>query len=191
MKSENWGGLTSLVASGVVLSGGGSNVVAAGFYTAAELLLLGCGQTVAGYSAGVGLLAVGNAVMASASADTATNMGLKFQFTAAAVTFGIGAARYPLQVASHKLAARHPVTATRLSIAAAQVQPWVGAVATMLIVPGLVAAVGGNNPRLATAYALWGAADILCGRVQDLIAPMLQCRRQAKPRPREQDHSPK
>jgi len=162
-RSENVGGLVSMLGSCLFLLGGDvSSVAVSASFLVAELILTRTGHTRAGYSIGCALFSLGDAlaVMTSVAQD---NGAFQATLVAMAATWLIGAARAPLAWLGGRTQ-RPAVVAV-----ADALQPIAGSATLVLRFPGLLAALVGGSFVGAAAVACWSAADILLGRLQSLM----------------------
>ena len=163
MRSENWGGVASLAGSLIfIVAGDVGSLGAMLAFLCAEGILTRFGHKTAGYSAGCALIASGGFALCFSEA-TAGNAPLKVTIALVAVTWILGAIRYPLEVVGgEKL--------KRLSVV---LQPVVGGLVLVQRIPTLFfAAVGGSYVMLA-ATCLYALSDVLTGRVHRFVVLLL------------------
>jgi hypothetical protein len=159
LRSENIGGLVSLIGSAMFLFGGDPNgIFATSIFLAAEVLLTRYGHSREGYSAGCFLLASGD-LLAANSLIAAGNRPFEVALVAMAAVWLVGALRYPLTLYGQR--------AQEIGLVkfGDRLQPIVGTAILALRVPGIVVAAAGLNYPGTTAIACWAAADILLGRL--------------------------
>jgi hypothetical protein len=161
--SENIGGLVSMAGSCLFLLGGDTSgfIITASFLVA-EIILTRSGHTRSGYSVGCALFSFGDA-LAVTSRVAADNRAFQIALAAMAATWALGALRGPL--------AWYGTQHDKQSLVrfADVLQPLAGVLTLALRLPGMIAAVSGGNLLGAVAVACWGIADVLVGRLQDII----------------------
>jgi hypothetical protein len=163
MRSENFGGLVSMVGSCLFLLGGdASGVVISLSFLAAEITLARSGHTRAGYSFGCALFSFGDA-LATTSQVAHGNPAFQITLAAMAAAWLLGALRAPVAWLGELFGK------TRLVAAADALQPIVGIVILVLRLPGIATAATGTNYLGAAAVGLWAASDILVGRLQFFV----------------------
>jgi hypothetical protein len=163
MKSENIGGLVSMAGSCLFLLGGDTAGIAISLsFLIAEIILTRYGHTRAGYSAGGLLFSFGDA-LAVVSAVASGNKGFQIALGLMAAAWLVGVARAPLAW----LGERHGNAG--MVKAADALQPIVGVSILLLRIPGIITGLAGGSYIGAAAIACWGAADILVGRLQDVV----------------------
>ena len=163
MKSENIGGLLSMTGSCLFLLGGDTNgIVVTLSFLAAEVVLARYGHARTGYSFGCAFFAFGD-TLAVWSEIASGNSLFQAALAVMAAAWTIGAARGPLAWWGAYLGKSDLVKA------ADSLQPIVGATILALRLPSFLAALTGANYPAAVAVAFWGAADILIGRLQNIL----------------------
>jgi hypothetical protein len=163
MKSENIGGLVSMAGSCLFLLGGDSaGIVIALSFLVAEIILTRYGHTRAGYSAGGLFFSFGDA-LAMISVVASGNKGFQVTLALMAGAWLIGAARALIAWLGQRRGSAAMVAA------ADALQPIVGIATLVLRIPGIVTGLAGGSYIGAAAIACWGAADVLVGRLQDVV----------------------
>jgi hypothetical protein len=162
-RSENVGGLVSMAGSCLFLLGGDTSgfIITASFLVA-EIVLTRSGHTRFGYSIGCALFSFGDAVAVTSNV-AAGNSIFQILLATMAATWAIGALRGPL--AWYGVRHDNP-SMVRFADA---LQPLAGVLTLALRLPGMIAAVIGGNFLGAAAVACWGIADVLVGRLQDIV----------------------
>jgi hypothetical protein len=159
-RSENYGGLVSLVGSCVFLFGGDATGVYTTFiFLFAEIVFTRFGHSRKGYSIGCMLISFGD-VLAAKSAIANDNEAFQFTLFAMAFIWGVGALRYPLASYGRRF------QKARFVKYADALQPAISLAVLATRFPGLLAAILGSNYLGATAISCWAAADVLLGRLQ-------------------------
>lgn len=170
--SENIGGVLSFTGSIIpIVSGDIHSIAAAIAFAVAEVTFMFKGHTHAGYSIGALAFAAGDIVLASSDA-VASNPALRTALLLMGAAWAVGILRAPL----HKLAMVEGLSPTFHRVAgdvSRLIQPTVGASCLALRLPGLVTAAMGGNYLIATAITLWGASDVLCGRLQSYVKALV------------------
>jgi hypothetical protein len=171
IKSENVGGLVSMVGSCLFLLGGDANGVAVSLsFIVAELILARSGHTRVGYSLGCALFSFGDALAVN-SAVAQGNWAFQTTLAVMAVAWMVGVARAPLAwFGEHS-------GKPRLVAAADALQPIAGLATLVLRIPGVVSAGAGANYSGAAAIVCWAVADILVGRLQDIVGQLAGIRK--------------
>lgn len=159
-RSENFGGLISLIGSCVFLLGGDTTgVIVTSIFLTAEIVFTRFGHSREGYSVGCLLICFGDA-LAARSAIANSNEAFQFALTAMAVVWGMGALRWPLAWYGNRFKENKFV---KLADA---LQPLTALATLTLRIPGFAAAIIGTNYLGAIAIGCWAAADILLGRLR-------------------------
>ena len=173
IKSENLAGYVSLAGSSSIILGQDQQCLAAALlFTTAEITLARAGHTRLGYALGAAGFAAGDAVLAF-SPILADNDQLKTALFVMAGTWAVGAARAPLAYAASRL--KTDKSRQALTTVADALQPIVGVAVLIQRMPGIVAAFSGGSGLVGTAMSLWGAADILSGRVHITAQRLYRC----------------
>ncbi len=171
MKSENWGGVASIVGSSIVaLSGDGESLASTVAFWAAEGVFTFFGHRSVGYSVGCFFFSAGDIALCF-SAATAGNYALRITMASIAATWLIGSLRYPAELAAFGLRDYIPVVSRAFDRVAQSIQPLVGGLALVQRLPALAtSAFDGKafmpSPIMFVATSFWAASDILCGRLR-------------------------
>ena len=172
--SENIGGLVSMAGSCLFLLGGDtSGIVISVSFLIAEIVLTRWGHLRAGYSFGGALFAFGDAVAVTSNV-AADNKAFQIALAAMAAAWALGVLRAPLAWLGERY------DRPGLVRFADALQPVVGVLILTLRLPGIIAAISGGNFLGAAAVTCWGIADVLVGRLQDMVR-RLTARKQPRP----------
>lgn len=177
MKSENWGGAISLLGSCfVALAGDTESIFSMIAFLSAELTALFVGQSTLGYSIGCLLFAGGDALLCFSRA-TADNLWLKYTMASIAMTWSVGATRYPAELIATPLETYAPRAGSLVRRYAQAIQPIVGAFMIVQRLPALfISAFNGTawmpNPAMFIATSMWAISDVLYGRVQHYVGKL-------------------
>ena len=168
MRAENWGGLISL--TGTLILGFGGDMQSVGamlFALLAEAIFVRYGDKTAGYSTACALITCCGLFMLS-SVATEGNASLQLFIIASSSVWFLGALRYPIERMGFALSSAKPYLSARLLKTASVIQPLVGALSLVLRVPVLISSAIGGNVVIFLSVVLYGAADILLGRIHTL-----------------------
>ena len=171
MKSENWGGMASIIGSSIVALGGDRESLASTVaFWAAEGMLTFFGHRSVGYSVGCFFFGAGDIALCF-SAATAGNYALRITMASIAATWLLGSLRYPAELAASGFRDRIPVVSRGFARVAQSIQPVVGGLALVQRLPALAtSAFDGKvlmpSPVMFVATFFWAVSDVLCGRLQ-------------------------
>lgn len=168
IKSENAAGIISLMGStALAFHGDVNNVISAAVFTAAEVTIARYGHKTAGYSAAATLFAAGDLTLAF-SDSVEGGSALQITLLGMAGAWSLGALRYPLDKVAekYKMGGLGKIAETLPAVC--------GSGNLALRLPGIFSAAASQNYILAGAIAAWGVADVLAGRLQQRVKPLLQ-----------------
>lgn len=172
MKSENWGGLSSMTGSLVALAAGDvEGAVSTASFVASEASFATRGHTSWGYSLGCAGISFGDGLLCFSQA-TDGNPTLKITMAVLTGVWAIGALRYPIEQLGKVVMPYAERVGSVLQKTADAIPPIVGSVALIMRTPALyTAAFSGEhfNTVMFISNSFWGAADILLGRVQEFV----------------------
>lgn len=159
--SENIGGGVSFVGSTIpALNGDTESLVAAGLFAGSEITFMRAGHKTEGYSLGAAGLCGGDFVLAC-SDSVSGNPALQASLLAMAAVWGVAATRYPIE-------------AMGFNRVAGAIPPVTGAASLSMRVPGIMTAAGAGNYPVMVAIGCWAISDVLCGRLQNVVDPLVE-----------------
>lgn len=163
LRSENVAGILAFTGSClVILMGDVQSVIATALFVASNGLFIARGHTVWGYSCAALALALGYGALAFSDALT-KDLALNLTLCALACAWAAASLRWPLDRAGQGRIAK-------------ALPPLVGVIVTVIRIPALLAAAIAGQWVLLVAMLFWTAADLLAGRVQEVVSLIISRR---------------